>query len=176
MSIGHLEALIIDRLIEAQVVMKNISVRGVRPSVTTTFWPETETNLEERWEVVKQQVIDGIRTDDPLRPRAPRPSTDAVSRMEETWRWMADIRNDDIRKALAIKVYSWVYEVPSTKLAKGIGIDRRTLNRRFNRAMELLTARLCKKDDFPSLPDEKLVSRFRPGQAIKNRNIASSAA
>ncbi len=176
MSIGHFEALIIDRLIEAQIVMKQTSARGVRPSTTTTFWPETETSLEERWEVVKEQLIKGIRTDDPLRSRQPRPSAAAVSRMEETWQWMAGIKDEDARKALAVKVWGWVYEVSSSDIAKAMKIDRRTLNRRFNKAIELLIIKLCKEKCFPAEADESLVSRFRPDQAIKNRNIATNAA
>jgi hypothetical protein len=176
LTIGHLEALIMDRLLEAQIVMKHSSVRGVRPGRPTTFWPEGTQDSQERWHAVLAKLLAGVKLDDPLRSRPAPPSAAAISRMEETWEWMAGIQNEDARKAVAVKVASWVFKVNSTAIARGMGIDRKTLNRRFNRGIEELMVNLCKKDVLPDEADEDLVSRLRPVSAIKNRRIGANAA
>lgn len=176
MQITSLEALIMDRLLEAQIVMRYSSAFHVSPSTKTTFWPETSTSERDQWYVDLEKLRADIPIEYPKQSRPPRPSAAAISRMEETWVWMAEISNHDARKALAVKVFSWVYKVNSTEIAKRMGIDRKTLNRRFNRGIEELMLRVCKKNVFLVEVDEDLVSRFRPNQAIRNRNIAANAA
>ncbi|CTQ67168.1 DUF6362 family protein [Roseibium alexandrii] len=176
MTLAELESLILDRLLEAQVCMKALRVTGVRPGLPSTFWPETETNESERWHVVKDQIISGIKTDDPLKPRRAPPPAAAISRMEETWGWLAGIRNENSRKAVAIKVFAWVHKESTSTLARNMGINRVTLNRRYNAGMEELMARFCKTSVLPDPADEDLVHHFRPNQAMSNRNIAASAA
>ncbi|WP_420411621.1 DUF6362 family protein [Roseibium sp.] len=176
MNLADLELLILDRLLEAQVCMKALRVTGVRPGLPSTFWPETETNESERWQVVKEQLIEGIKTDDPLKPRRTPPPAAAITRMEETWEWLAGIDNENARKAVAIKVFAWVHKVSTSTLARNMRINRVTLNRRYNAGMEELMARFCKTSVFPEPADEDLVHQFRPNQAIRSGNIAASAA
>lgn len=176
MTVAHLEALIVERLIEAQVCMKRMQVRNTRPGLPSTFWPDTELDPNERWEVVLERLKKGIPVDDPVRSRPAPPSAAAISRMEETWDWMAGIKDERIRKAVAIKVFGWVHNVSTSSLASAMGINRVTLNRRFNAGVEQLMVSLCKESVFPDSADGDLVHHFRPNQAIRNRNIAANAA
>lgn len=176
MSIGNLELLIIDRLIEAQVCLRVLNVRGVRPELPSTFWPETTTDDQEQWEVALSKLASDISVHERRRRLMPRPSSQAIGRMEETWQWVAEIKDERARKAVSIKVWSWVHKRSSSSLAKAMGINRVTLNRRFNAGLEELLLRFCKSNVLPDPVDEELVHQFRPKSAIKNSNIAASAA
>ena len=176
MSIRHLEQLIVDRLIEAQVVMRHLSVRNVRPGLPSTFWPETETSILDRWEVVKEQLIEGIRTEDPLRPKRSRPSAAAVSRMEETWEWMKWIDQDKHRQTLAVILFCYAYGKKPTEVFRDLGWSKSTAYHRFNAAVEKIMIRVCKENNFPDNADELLVGPYRPKQGNKNRMVSSNAA
>ncbi|WP_395175067.1 DUF6362 family protein [Roseibium alexandrii] len=176
MTLAELESLILDRLLEAQVCMRSLDARGVRPSTTTTWWPEIGLSYHEWFKMTVQQLADKIPIDDKVKQRPPRPSAAAISRMEETWGWLAGIRNENARKAVAIKVFAWVHKESTSTLARNMGINRVTLNRRYNAGMEELMTRFCKTSVLPDPADEDLVHHFRPNQAMSNRNIAASAA
>lgn len=176
MTIGHLELLILDRLLEAQVCMRSIQVRGVRPGLPSTFWPETTQDGKEQWEVALSKVASKMDTKERRRRLMPRPTATAIDRMEETWKWVAEIQNEDARKAVSIKVFAWVHKISTSTLAKDMGIDRVTLNRRFNKGLQELMVSFCQKRVLPDPADEDLVHQFRPNQAIRNRNIAANAA
>jgi hypothetical protein len=176
MALEHLELLILDRLLEAQVCMRSLDARGVRPSTTTTWWPETGISYHEWFTLTVQQLADKIPIDDKVKQRPPRPSAAAISRMEETWDWLAGIRSENARKAVAIKVFAWVHKISTSTLARQMGINRVTLNRRYNAGMQELMTRFCKTNVLPDPADEDLVHHFRPNQAIQNRMIGSNAA
>lgn len=176
MSLGSLELLIIDRLLEAQVCLRVLTVRGVRPGLPSTFWPETTTDDQEQWEVALSKLASDMTVQERRRRLMPRPSSQAIGRMEETWQWVAEIRDENARKAVSIKVWAWVHKKSSSSLAKAMGINRVTLNRRFNAGFEELMLRFCKSKVLPDPVDEELVHQFRPKSAMNNRNIASSAA
>ncbi|EFO30073.1 hypothetical protein TRICHSKD4_5916 [Roseibium sp. TrichSKD4] len=128
MTVAHLEALILERLIEAQVVLDR-SVTRPRPKGPTTFWPDA---------MPESKPID---TDD---PRPPTPSAAAITRMEETWGWLAEIKDLKLRKAVVGKVAAWVHDRSTSSLARELGINRVTLNRRFNSGLHVLIVKFCK--------------------------------
>ncbi|EFO33788.1 hypothetical protein TRICHSKD4_0902 [Roseibium sp. TrichSKD4] len=122
MTVAHLEFLIIERLVEAQVVLDR-SVTRPRPKGPTTCWPEAMPESEP------------IDADD---PRTPIPSAAAISRMEETWIWLAEIKDLKLRTAVVGKVAAWVHDRSTSSLARELGINRVTLNRRFNTGLHVL--------------------------------------
>lgn len=175
-TMNALDAVIMDRLIEAYVTMRRLHVHGYRPSQTTTWWPETVTPAEDSFPVQVQRLKLGLKAIDAPRGRPAPPTSAQISRMEEVWNWAATIKSDSARKAVATKVECWVTRRSSASVARDMGVDRKTLNRRFNKGVEDLMRHLCKEGGSIDLADEFLVSRFRPNQGIKDRKIGSNAA
>ncbi|WP_068318931.1 DUF6362 family protein [Polycladidibacter hongkongensis] len=156
------EAVILDRLIEAQVVMRYQRVRGVRPGQPATFWPETTPSEAEQWEAALNACAKKLTEGEKKLRNQPRPDAAAIARMEETWGWMAAVKRPEARKALAVMTFCYAYKLSLSKFISQMGIARQTCYNRVNIALEDIMISLCKDRVYPSLASEILVGQYRP--------------
>ncbi|WP_068086782.1 DUF6362 family protein [Polycladidibacter stylochi] len=156
------EAVILDRLIEAQVVMRFMRVRGVRPGQPATFWPDVTPSAAEQWEAALNACAKKLSEGEKKLRHHARPDVAAIASMEETWSWMAAVKRPEDRKALAVMTFCYGYKLSLNKFLDQLGVARQTCYNRLNYALENVLLSLCKNRVFLSLASEVIDGQYRP--------------
>ncbi len=175
-DIQALYAVILDRLIEAQVVMRLMRVRGVRPGQPQSFWPDVNPSEDERWEAALNAVARKLTEAEKQARNMTGPDAAAIARMEETWDWMGYIRRNEERKALSVLVFCYAYKIQPKKVLDQLGLAKSTVHIRFHAALEVVVLNVCNIGVLPSFADENLVGQFRPKSGIYSDKMRSLAA
>ncbi|KZK83013.1 hypothetical protein PsAD13_03215 [Pseudovibrio sp. Ad13] len=175
-DIQALYAVILDRLIEAQVVMRLMKVRGVRPGQPQSFWPDFNPSDDDQWEAALNAVAKKLTEAEKRARNMTGPDAAAIARMEETWDWMHYIKRNEERKALSLLVFCYAYKIQPKKVLDQMGLAKSTAHLRFHSALEIIALNLCKIDVLTSFSDENLVGQFRPKSGIYSDKMRQLAA
>ncbi len=175
-DIQALYAVILDRLIEAQVVMRLMKVRGVRPGQPQSFWPDLSPSEDEQWEAALNAVAKKLTEAEKKARNMTGPDAAAIARMEETWDWMQYIKRNEDRKALSILVFCYAYKIQPKKVLDQIGLAKQTARDRFNKALHEIAVSFCNKRTLPAFASEFYTVQFRPKSGIYSDKMRQLAA
>ncbi|KZK85752.1 hypothetical protein PsAD46_03343 [Pseudovibrio sp. Ad46] len=175
-DIQALYAVILDRLIEAQVVMRLMKVRGVRPGQPQSFWPDFNPSDDDQWEAALNAVAKKLTEVEKRARNMAGPDAAAIARMEETWDWMHYIKRNEERKALSLLVFCYAYKIQPKKVLDQMGLAKQTAHDRFNRALHEIAVSLCNKTDLPAFACQDLSVQFRPKSGIYSDKMRTLAA
>ena len=175
-DIQALYAVILDRLIEAQVVMRLMKVRGVRPGQPQSFWPDFSPSDDDQWEAALNAVAKKLTEAEKRARNMTGPDAAAIARMEETWDWMRHIKRNEERKALSLLVFCYAYKIQPKKILDQMGLAKSTAHVRFHAALEVVALNVCKASVLTSFADENLVGQFRPKSGIYSDKMRQLAA
>ncbi len=175
-DIQALYAVILDRLIEAQVVMRLMKVRGVRPGQPQSFWPDFSPGVDDQWEAALNAVAKKLSEAEKRARNMTGPDAAAIARMEETWGWMHHIKRNEERKALSLLVFCYAYKIQPKKVLDQMGLAKSTAHVRFHSALEEIVVRLCNKNTFTAFAGEETVRQFRPKSGIYSDKMRQLAA
>jgi len=174
--------IVLARFIEAADTEWRSPRARIGPQAAPAFWPEyVHTDADRRgWgRQPGHQLMPG---DNPLeemsRTKVPRvmPSADAISRMDEVLAWGLEMLSHDERKVLWAYSFAIISGHSFSRWCRKNGVIRRTAYRRFNKALETISATLCKKDVFLRLPDLERVSQLAGLDAINPVMLGEPAA
>ncbi|WP_310619716.1 DUF6362 family protein [Flexibacterium corallicola] len=171
-----LEAVILDRLIEAQVVMRLAKVRGAYPGQPRTFWPDSQPGQEEQWEAALQSVALKLTDAEKKARNMARPDAAAISRMEEPWNWLSLVKEDQDRKALAVMVFCYAYKIQPKRILDKIGLAKSTAHYRLHKALADIMLSVCNRMQNTTFASELLVGQFRPKSGIYSDKMRTLAA